>query len=138
MVRLRSEAETRLWAARVGTNFQPGDVVLLRGELGSGKTTFVRGYLESLGLSEPVRSPSFNLVQVFETTPPVMHADLYRVKSAIGIGIEDYLDTHVCLIEWPENSGGFFETESCWQIVFETHGAERTAKVSPPITSHSQ
>jgi len=49
-----------------------------------------------------VRSPTFNLMQTFDTEPPVLHVDLYRVASHAGLGIEDYLETHVCLIEWAD------------------------------------
>src|SRR3569832_478619 len=83
-----------------------GDVVLLDGPLGAGKTTLVRGFLEALGITHGVRSPTFNLIQTFETDPPVMHADLYRVASYQGIGLEEYLASHVCFIEWPDRAYG--------------------------------
>ena len=98
-----SPEETKALAANFAAGLKPGDVAFIVGELGAGKTTFVRGILESLGHIGPVRSPTFNLLQVFETDPPVLHADLYRLQSARGIGIEDYLDSHVVLIEWPKN-----------------------------------
>lgn len=98
------EAAMRALGASLASELKAGDLVLLEGELGAGKTTLVRGLLGALGISEGVRSPTFNLMQVFETTPPVLHADLYRLKSAVGVGLEDYLDSHLCLIEWPDRA----------------------------------
>ncbi len=82
-----------------------GDLVLLYGDLGAGKTTLVRGYLKAAGHDGDVRSPTFNLLSLYETDPPVAHADLYRLKQWKEIGLEEYLDTHVCFIEWPERAG---------------------------------
>lgn len=80
----------------------PGDIVLLSGELGAGKTTLVRGMLQGVGYDGPVRSPTFNILQEFSTSPPILHVDLYRLNSGDGVGIEDYFGTHICLIEWPD------------------------------------
>src|SRR4051812_35400044 len=101
-IEVETEAEMRKLGAELNGRFSPGDVILLSGELGAGKTTLVRGYLEGLGHKETVRSPTFNLIQLFETNPPVLHADLYRLKSYVGLGLEDYLETHVCFVEWPD------------------------------------
>lgn len=134
-VDVKSEAAMRALAAEVGKTFRPGDVVLLHGELGAGKTTFVRGYLESLGVTEPVRSPTFNLLQVFDTNPPVMHADLYRVSSYKGIGLEEYLDTHVCFVEWPDRATGLVSQGMCWNVSFEfTPGGRKVTVVPPPAS----
>src|SRR5512145_982179 len=97
--------------ARLASEWRAGEVVFLDGPLGAGKSTLVRGVLHALGHLGPVRSPTFNLMQSFETTPPVLHVDLYRVKSHAGLGIEDYLDTHLCLIEWPDRAVGLVEEE---------------------------
>ncbi|MBS1724853.1 MAG: tRNA (adenosine(37)-N6)-threonylcarbamoyltransferase complex ATPase subunit type 1 TsaE [Armatimonadetes bacterium] len=130
MVTCPDEASLRRLAASF--QWKPGDVVLLSGDLGAGKTTFVRGYLESLGISEPVRSPTFNLLQVFATEPPVLHADLYRVKSAEGIGLEDYLDSHACLIEWPDRLHGLIDPKGCWQVHIDFEAEGRSVTVTPP------
>lgn len=106
-----------------------GDLVLLQGDLGAGKTTLVRGMLRGLGYDGPVRSPSFNLVQVFATNPPVLHADLYRVESAQGLGIEDQRDTHLCLVEWPERSPELFEEAGAWWIQIGFSGDGRTVEI---------
>lgn len=120
---------------RLVGKFKPGDVVFLEGGLGAGKTTLVRGMLEGLGVTDPVRSPTFNLIQVFDTKPPVMHADLYRLKSHQGIGIEDYLDTHICLIEWADRAVGMVEPEDTWHIIIEFDEPGRVVAVTSPVTS---
>lgn len=129
---VESEAELKTLAGRIGKAFAPGDIVLLSGPLGAGKTTFVRGYLESLGHLGPVRSPTFNLIQVFDTSPPVAHADLYRVASAAGTGLAEYFDSHVCLIEWPDRLGSLVDPDSCWGINIEFSGAGRAVTLSKP------
>jgi len=120
------------WASSLASAFQSGDVVLLNGPLGAGKTTWVRGYLAGLGFDKAVRSPTFNLVQFFETDPPVMHTDLYRVKSYEGIGLEDYLDTHVCLIEWPDRATGLVDPGHCWRLDIAFEGNGRRVCLTPP------
>ena len=104
--------------------FSIGDTVLFEGELGAGKTTLIRGMLRELGWSEPVRSPTFNLFAVYATEPPVLHADLYRVSNTMGTGIEDYLDTHLCLVEWPNAMSDVVDLASAKriQILFEGDG----------------
>jgi len=111
-----------------------GDIVFLEGELGAGKTTLVRGLIASLQPTKEVRSPTFNLLQVFDTDPPVLHADLYRVKSWQGIGIEDYLETHLCLIEWPDRAEGLVPHASAWhvKIDFIPNGRRVTVSEPPP------
>ena len=110
----------------------PGAIVLLEGSLGAGKTTLVRGMLEGLGHLGPVRSPTFNLLQAFSTTPPLLHADLYRLKSWQGIGIEDYLSTHICCIEWPDRAAGLVRPNSAWNVSIQFSGAGRDVVVTPP------
>lgn len=132
---LPDEAATRAFGARLAGLWVSGDTVLLEGPLGAGKTTLVRGVLEALGHTGPVRSPTFNLVQTFDTQPPVMHADLYRVASWRGIGLEEYLDTHLCLIEWPDRAEGLVSPEACWRVTLAFEGEGRTATVAEPIRS---
>ena len=84
-----------------------GDAVALWGDLGAGKTTLARAILQGLGVKEDVPSPTFTLVQSYETNPPVAHYDLYRLKSAREmdeLGFEDALDRGAVLVEWPERA----------------------------------
>ncbi len=132
-VHLPDESATAAWAASMASKFQPGDIVLLSGPLGAGKTTWVRAYLHALGYLGPVRSPTYNLIQTFDTLPPVMHADLYRLKGSMGIGLEDYLDTHVCLIEWPDRAYDMIRPEDCWQLTIDFKDESRVASLRSPF-----
>jgi tRNA threonylcarbamoyladenosine biosynthesis protein TsaE len=119
----------RIWGGR----WRAGDIVLLEGVLGAGKTTFVRGVIEALDWPAPVRSPTFGIAQVFDTDPPVLHADLYRVEDARGTGIEEYFGTHLCLIEWPERLGSLVDPDSCWLVRIEFEGIRRRVWVRRPL-----
>ena len=103
-----SAEETEALGARLAENLAPGDVVLVRGELGAGKTTLIRGAARALGVEGPVTSPTFTIGQRYEGQIPVSHLDLYRLGET-GLATEepalldDYLtpDT-VAFIEWPD------------------------------------
>lgn len=127
---LENEAETRALGASLVGRLSRGDLVRLEGPLGAGKTTLVRGFLEALGHTEAVRSPTFNLLQTFATEPPVLHADLYRVASTEGTGLEDYLDSHVVLVEWPDRLGPRDGSE--WEIEVAFEGEARRVTIVPP------
>ena len=103
---LAIESETVAFGMSLSRQLGVGDVVLLSGPLGAGKTTLVRGMLRGLGWKGAVRSPTYNLIHTYPTDPPVMHADLYRVADASGLGLEEFLDTHLCVIEWPDRLHG--------------------------------
>jgi tRNA threonylcarbamoyladenosine biosynthesis protein TsaE len=99
----RSDEETRALAAELGATLQPGDVVVLNGELGAGKTTFAKGLAVGLGVTEPVTSPTFTIVQHYEGRVPVTHVDVYRLdllQELHDLGFEEMLDHAVTIIEW--------------------------------------
>ena len=105
MILLPDEAATEQLGRRLGTQLRAGDVVALFGTLGAGKTTLARGVLRGLGFDGDVASPTFPIVQVYDTVPPLWHVDLYRIEhpgelSELGLD-EARLDAAV-LIEWPE------------------------------------
>lgn len=102
----KSEAETEALGGWLVLRLQKGDVVLLRGRPGSGKTAFTRGMLRALGYRDFAGSPTYTLVNEYDGLLPVYHMDLYRlagVDDLEAIGIDEYLyGNGVCIIEWPE------------------------------------
>lgn len=104
----RSAAETEALAARLAACLEVGDVVLVRGELGAGKTTFVRGAAHGLGVVGRVTSPTFTIGHRYEGRVPVSHLDLYRfvaLSPAEWGDLEPYFDDTVAFVEWPEAGG---------------------------------
>lgn len=101
----KNEEETRKLAKTIVSKLKPGDVVLLTGDLGAGKTTFVGGALNSLGYNDHVVSPTFNILKCyFEVKPNVFHIDAYRLEGQnIEIGLEEFIEGNgICFIEWPK------------------------------------
>ena len=101
----KSSEETQALAAKIMGFLRPGDVVLLTGDLGAGKTTFVGGALASLGFKEHIISPTFNILKCyFEVKPNVFHIDAYRLENQnIDIGLDEFIEGNgVAFIEWPK------------------------------------
>ncbi len=106
-----SAHETKEIGKELARTLEGGDIIILKGELGAGKTAFTKGIAEGLGIEKEVMSPTFTLMSVYpvihETIKELVHVDTYRLetyKDLIEIGIEDYLgrlDT-LTIIEWPE------------------------------------
>ncbi|HKP18833.1 MAG TPA: tRNA (adenosine(37)-N6)-threonylcarbamoyltransferase complex ATPase subunit type 1 TsaE [Gaiellaceae bacterium] len=100
-----SPAETQALAARVADRLEPGDVVTVAGELGAGKTTFVRGACHALGVAQPVTSPTYTIGHRYEGRVPVSHLDLYRLEAMSDAdwgALEPYFEGAICFVEWPE------------------------------------
>jgi tRNA threonylcarbamoyladenosine biosynthesis protein TsaE len=103
-----SPDETEALAARLAAQLRPGDVVTVTGELGAGKTTFVRGAARALGVEGPVSSPTFTIGHRYEAPTPVAHLDLYRfagIHAADWGDLEPYFDGTIAFVEWPEHGG---------------------------------
>jgi len=104
-LRTTSAAQTRAVGAAVASVLRAGDVVMLTGDLGTGKTVVAQGVAAALGVDEPVVSPTFTLVREYRGRLPVRHLDVYRldhVQEAIDLGLEELLDDGVVLVEWGE------------------------------------
>lgn len=106
MIQSTTPDETEAAGARLAADLAAGDVVLVSGELGSGKTTFVRGACRALGVTEPVTSPTFAVGQLLAGRVEIAHLDLYRLGSLDdedpGL-LEDYLTpARIGFVEWPE------------------------------------
>lgn len=101
-------AETEALAAQIASKLKGGEVLALLGDLGAGKTTFVRGLAKALGVSskEYVRSPTFTLMNVYQGRFPLYHFDFYRLNEAGSfeqLGFEEYFSASgICVIEWAE------------------------------------
>jgi tRNA threonylcarbamoyladenosine biosynthesis protein TsaE len=103
-----SPEETEALAARLALRLRAGDVVAVSGELGAGKTTFVRGAARALGVTEPVSSPTYTIGHRYEAPTPVAHLDLYRVAGLDPEewgDLEPYFEGTVAFVEWPEHGG---------------------------------
>jgi tRNA threonylcarbamoyladenosine biosynthesis protein TsaE len=123
-----SPEETEAVGAALGRDLTPGEVVLVSGELGSGKTTFVRGACRALGVEGPVTSPTFTIGQVLGGDPEVAHLDLYRLGSLAGEDpalLEDYLTPErVGFVEWPEVAEPALERVAA-RVLLEHAGGDR-------------
>ncbi|MCL2057056.1 MAG: tRNA (adenosine(37)-N6)-threonylcarbamoyltransferase complex ATPase subunit type 1 TsaE [Oscillospiraceae bacterium] len=120
-----SEKETRALAADLAKALRPGDVVAFRGGLGVGKTAFVRGLAEGLGIADNVSSPTFALVHEYRSKTAVLcHFDMYRAfdsESLHAAGFFDYLDSGAFLaVEWSENIARYLPENTI--IVSMEHG----------------
>ena len=132
-VETASADETETAGAELAGRLAPGNVVLVTGELGSGKTTFVRGACRRLGVREPVTSPTFAIGQVYAGAMggrplEVAHLDLYRLESLVGEDpglIEDYVTAErISFIEWPEVAGPRVERVAA-TVTIEHAGGDR-------------
>jgi len=114
-VETRSPEETREFAAQLARKLQVGDVVLLFGDLGAGKTTFVQGLARGLGVPEEcyVQSPTFALINEYPGSVPLFHVDLYRLEpeDVYDLGLEELLERGILVIEWSERLPFPFEKE---------------------------
>ena len=107
-----SENETEKIGAEFSAKLKPGTVVTMYGDLGAGKTAFVRGMAKGMGINCRVSSPTFTIVNEYPGSPELIHFDMYRLSSAdelFDIGWEDYISRGaVCVVEWSENVSDAF------------------------------
>ena len=135
-MRTSSPRETEEVGARIAARLTPGDVVLVSGELGSGKTTLIRGACRELGVTEPVTSPTFTIGQRYRGRVPVSHLDLYRVDGLQdedpGL-LDDYLtDDAVSFVEWPLAAAPVLERIALQVELTHQGGDERLVTVRWP------
>ena len=101
----RNELETKKFAKILASNLIKGDIIILSGDLGSGKTKFTEGILSYFGLENEISSPTFTIVNEYNSKTPIYHFDVYRLSDVdefFAIGGEEYLQNGICIIEWGE------------------------------------
>jgi len=137
IVTLADETATAELGSRIARGLRPGDAVLLKGELGAGKTTLARAILRALGVEGHVPSPTFTLVQSYQTRDlALFHFDLYRIENPrelTELGMDDALEDGAVLVEWPER--GFpvrLATDALTVTLTQAGESAREARVAGP------
>lgn len=129
----KSETETQQAGTELVKTLAPGSVVAMYGDLGAGKTAFVRGMTRGLGINFPVSSPTFNVVNEYPGKVPMFHFDMYRLGSAdelFDIGWDDYLERGgICAVEWSENVEEAFEPGTVKVTITKLGDSEREITV---------
>src|SRR3989339_1387071 len=134
MTTSKSQQQTMSIGKQIAIKLRGGDIVLLRGDLGAGKTTLVKGIAFGLGIKEKITSPTFTLMNVHEVKSQkfikskvknMVHIDTYRLKNEnelIEIGVEDYLGEkdYICVIEWPEKITGLLQGKKTMMVDIES------------------
>ena len=132
--RTTGPGETEAVAAEFALGLEPGDLVLVRGEVGAGKTTFVRGACRALGVTDQVVSPTFTIGRRYRGSVPVAHLDLYRIgdldREDPGL-LEDYLTSDVvAFVEWPPEGSADLGRASASVLIEHAGGDARDISIS--------
>jgi tRNA threonylcarbamoyladenosine biosynthesis protein TsaE len=131
-----SPEETEALAARLAEQLVAGDIVAVSGELGAGKTTFVRGAARALGVSEPVSSPTFTIGHRYEAAVPVAHLDLYRIAGLDPEewgDLEPYFDGSIAFVEWPEHGGDWLPKARATVTLSHVDESHRTVRIDSDL-----
>ena len=134
----RSEEETEKIASQIAAALSPGDTVLLRGNLGAGKTVFSRGFARGLGCEDTLSSPTYTIVQEYQLPDGsrLYHMDLYRIAdaaSALGFGVDEFIDDPKAykLIEWPERIESLLPEKRLTVEITHKGDEERSLRITP-------
>jgi tRNA threonylcarbamoyl adenosine modification protein YjeE len=122
-------AATRAFAAALAPRLRPGDVLLLDGPLGAGKTTLVRALVEALGGDgAQVSSPTFTLLHQYDCQPPMIHLDAYRLAGPgdlAALGFDELAEGAIAAVEWAQRVEGAFAGLRCWRLALDHDGEGR-------------
>lgn len=135
MILLKDEAATEQFGRALAAQLRAGDAVALFGTLGAGKTTLARGVLRGLGFPGDVASPTFPIVQVYETVPRLWHVDLYRIEhdeELAELGLDDARLDAALLIEWPERLPRLWADTLQLSLAIRPDGARALTAQVPP------
>jgi tRNA threonylcarbamoyladenosine biosynthesis protein TsaE len=131
-----SAAVTERIGAELAEDLGPGDVILVAGELGAGKTTLIRGACRALGVKGPVTSPTFTIGQRYEGRHPISHLDLFRLESLEGEDpglLDDYLTADaVAFLEWPDAAEPVLDRPALRIRIRHEGGDARAIEISHP------
>lgn len=137
-----SAGQTQRLGVRLGELLEAGDVVLLQGGLGAGKTVFAQGIAQGLGVQDPVTSPTFTLIHEYEGRLPLYHVDLYRLAGDLeagAIGLEEYLwGEGVTLIEWAERATALLPSEYMTVALRPVAETKRAIRIEPTGTRYER
>jgi tRNA threonylcarbamoyladenosine biosynthesis protein TsaE len=132
---LPDEAATEALGHALAAQLRAGDVVALHGTLGAGKTTLARGVLRGLGFEDDVASPTFPIVQLYDTVPPLWHVDLYRIEAPEELeelGLDEARLDAALLIEWPERLPRLWDEALQLRLDIAQDGARALTSLVPP------
>jgi len=129
-----SEKETLEFASNFAKTLNEGDIILLDGDLGAGKTVFTKGIVSALSNGKVVAvSPTFVIVNVYDTTPNVYHFDLYRIADVSeldAIGAEEYFYSNgISIVEWPERAEGMFPSSAIKVFIEKIDNEKRLIRI---------
>ena len=130
----KSAVDTSIFAKEFAEELNAGDIVLLKGDLGAGKTVFVKAVTEKFSNGENIAvSPTFTIVNIYDTNPPIYHFDLYRINDVSeldAIGAEEYFyGDGICFVEWPERVEGYFSTNVIVVEIIKLNENERLIRI---------
>ena len=121
--------------SRLGGRLRPGDLVIVQGELGAGKTTFIRGACRALGVDAPITSPTFEIGHLYAGRVEVDHLDLYRLPSLAGEDpglLDDYLTPdRIAFVEWPGEAAGAIDRVAARVKIEHLGGDRRRIEIDP-------
>ncbi len=127
-----SEKETIQFAERLGNKLRKGDLLILKGDLASGKTTFTKGIGKALNIQEVINSPTFTILKIYEGDLTLFHIDAYRLENNLyDLGIEEYQPDGITVIEWPEYYENFLPEDYLEVSISETDEDEREISLIP-------
>lgn len=127
-IEMFSAAQTEALGEEMGQAAKPGEIYCLSGDLGVGKTVFTKGFAKGLGITEPITSPTFAIVNEYAGTLPLYHFDVYRIsceEEMEDTGYEEYFyGNGICLVEWAELVQGLMPQDAIWITIEKDYTQE--------------
>lgn len=138
----KSEDDTLAFAGKIGSELFCGAIILLTGNLGAGKTVFVKGLAKGLGYEGLVKSPSYTIMNIYEANIPLIHFDLYRLNNSdefFEIGGDEYLGgKNICAVEWHSNAKDAFSDNFIEVIIRDIDDKKRLITVLAQGMKHKK